>query len=362
MKKVTEIGGIISAALLIVGCQNSGNDSEPAEASPADGNELDEDEEVETEDNDDENGSNDNTGEESLTDSDESGNKENTEENSMDEADENDSDTYAGTQETPAYLIGSQYIEAEVDDIVQFYTAFSIKRDEDQQLSHVDSIERSLIDGDLSEQDILSSYADIAVEWPELHLHFKEDGNELSATSAQSVLFYDSLFGISDLYGIEEVLFFNPEGENDIIVAERGIDEPVSVQNERGLTRGYYGFYDKELEETLFLAGGELEEQVEDDMGEPLSFPETVEAMHSVNREDAFYSSVIAEGMEIVNSSMENGIAAVQYTVEEEVVTEADLIVFERAMQLAALDFHASEVRLINDTKEEIITYPLVGQ
>ncbi|SES41217.1 hypothetical protein [Salipaludibacillus aurantiacus] len=364
MKKMTEIAGCISAAFLIVGCQNSEDGSEDlndesVDESSADEYNLDENEELEN--NGEENGSNENKGEESLTEADENGNKEN-EEDAIDETDENDSDAYAGTQETPDYLIGSQYIEAEVDGIVQFYTAFSIKRDGDEQLSHEESIEMSLNDGDLSEQDILSSYADISVEWPKLHIHFNEDGNELSATSAQSGLFYDSLLGISDLYGIEEVLFFNPEGENDIIVAERGIDEPLIVQNERGLTRGYYTIYDEDLEETLFLAGGELDEQVEDESGEPLSFPETVEAMHSIDREDAFYSSAIVEGMEIVNSSMENGIATVQYTAEEEVVTEADLIVFENAMQLAALDFHAWEVRLINDTTKELITYPLVGQ
>ncbi|RKL65159.1 hypothetical protein CR203_22105 [Salipaludibacillus neizhouensis] len=220
----------------------------------------------------------------------------------------------------------------------------------------------SLIDGDPSEQGILSSYADISLDWPELHLDLNEEGNELSATSAQSGLFYDSLFGISDLYGIEEVLFFNPNGENDIIVAEREIDEPLIVEDERGLTRGYYTIYDEDLEETLFLAGGELVEQVEDDIGEPLSFPETVEAMHTVDREDAFYFSSIVEGLEIVNSSMENGIATVQYTMDEEVVTEADRIVFENAIQLAALDFRAWEVRLINNTMQEFITYPLVGQ
>ncbi|MDV2884641.1 hypothetical protein RYX45_05585 [Alkalihalophilus pseudofirmus] len=346
MKKITEIVGILSAALLIVGCQNSENDLEEMNAEPTEegtANEHNQDNKKELKTNDDNNVIEKN-------------------EKSLPEADQNDIDTYTRTVETPTYLIGSQYIEAEADGIVRFYTAFSIKRDEDQKLSREDTIEISLNEGDLSEQDILSTYADISVDWPKLHLHFNEDGNKLSATSAQSVLFYDSLLAISDLYGIEEVLFFNSEGEEDIIVAERGIDEPIIVQNERGLTRGYYTVYDEELKETLFLAGGELGEQVEHERGESLSFPETVESMNSVDREDAFYSSAIVEGLEIVNSSMENGSATVRYTAEEEIVTEEDLIVFERAMQLAALDFHAKEIRLINDTTEESITYPLIGQ
>ncbi|WP_147804720.1 hypothetical protein [Alkalicoccus halolimnae] len=84
--------------------------------------------------------------------------------------------------------------------------------------------------------------------------------------------------------------------------------------------------------------------------------------MHEIDRDDAFYSSPIVEGIEIIHSSItDNNIAIVQYTMDEEVVTEADRIVFERAMQLTALDFHAWEVRLVNDTTEEFIMYPLVG-
>lgn len=118
----------------------------------------------------------------------------------------------------------------------------------------------------------------------------------------------------------------------------------------------------EELEETLFLAGGNLEEQVTDENGEPLSFEETVETMKTVERDDAFYSSAIVEGIDIVGASIENGNASVQYTMDEEIVTEADRIVFETAIQLAALDFHAWEVKLRNDTVQEVITYQLVGQ
>jgi hypothetical protein len=114
--------------------------------------------------------------------------------------------------------------------------------------------------------------------------------------------------------------------------------------------------------ETLFLSGGELEEQVVDENGEPLSFPEMVESMHTVDREDAFYASAIVEGIELVHASIENGHATVHYSMDEDIVTEADRIVFENAIQLAALDFHAWEVRLINDTVQESVTYPLVGQ
>lgn len=132
--------------------------------------------------------------------------------------------------------------------------------------------------------------------------------------------------GISGLYGIEEVSFLNPNGEEDIIVAESPIDQPILIEKERGLTRGYYTIYDEDSEQTFFLPGGVLEEQVENESGEPLTFPETIDAMGSVKSED--------------------GVATVQYTMDEELVTEFDQIVFENAIQLAALDFHAAEVHL----------------
>ncbi|AJD89581.1 hypothetical protein JMA_02640 [Jeotgalibacillus malaysiensis] len=118
----------------------------------------------------------------------------------------------------------------------------------------------------------------------------------------------------------------NPNGEEDIIVAESPIDQPILIEKERGLTRGYYTIYDEDSEQTFFLPGGVLEEQVENESGEPLTFPETIDAMGSVKSED--------------------GVATVQYTMDEELVTEFDQIVFENAIQLAALDFHAAEVHL----------------
>ncbi|MFD2658281.1 hypothetical protein [Gracilibacillus thailandensis] len=331
MKKMIKIVGIISIVFLVVACQNTEEEeqnAEPVEENPTE-----------------------------IGDNEENGNVEDTEE-TENEMDEDDSDVYSGIQETPAYFIDSHVVSTEVE----FHTAFSITRDEEQQLSLAERLEMSLNDNDPSEQEILSSYADISVEWPELHLHFNEEGNQLSTTSTQSLLFNETLYGISDLYGIEKVTFFNPDGETDIIVAERGIDEPIVIEDERGLTRGYYTVYDQELEETLFLPGGKLEEQVTNENGEPLSFPETVESMHTVDIEDAFYSSAIIEGFEIENALIENGNATVQYTMNEDIVTEDDRTVFENAMQLAALDFHAWEIRLINDTMQESITYPLVGQ
>src|SRR5699024_10646719 len=184
----------------------------------------------------------------------------------------------------------------------------------------------------------------------------------LSTTTAQSDLFYDALFGISDFYGVEEITFLNPDGKKDITVAERAVDSPIVVKEERDFTRGYYTIYDEELGETFFLPGGELEEQVANENGDPLSFPETVEAMGTINDEDTFYASAIVEGIQIVDSSITNGVANVQYTMDEDKVTEADRTMFENAIQLAALDFHSWEVELINITLKESNTYPLVGQ
>ncbi|SDN59603.1 hypothetical protein [Alkalicoccus daliensis] len=377
MKKIRGSAGFIAASLLIVGCQNAEETEEgnaaPAEGSVAEDRELNENEDVERKDESNENieadaAAEDNKGAEN------SGNEENVSSNTEDDGDENteeasgnndsgnNGEAAAEIQETSGYFIDTNTLEEEVDGIVQFYTAISFARAEEEQLPLEEQIEQSLTDGDPTEQEILRSYADISTDGPALDLQFQEDGNQLSTTTAQSGLFYTSLFTISDLYGMEEISFFNPEEELDIIVAERGIQEPLNVQEERDMTRGYYTVYDEELEETLFLAGGEVEEQITNEAEDPLNFPETIETMTAVEREDAFYSSAMAEGIEVTQVMLEDGNAAVNYTMEEESVSEADRIVFEKAVQLAALDFHAEEIILINETKEERIIYPLIEQ
>lgn len=101
------------------------------------------------------------------------------------ETNDDESMTYAGTQETSNYFIGSHYVESKEDDIIQSYTVFSIIRDGEQSLAYTNRIERSLIHEDPSAQDILNSYTDLAADWPKLDIYFKEKGNELSTTSAQ---------------------------------------------------------------------------------------------------------------------------------------------------------------------------------
>ncbi|MGM0845034.1 MAG: hypothetical protein ACQEUT_08660 [Bacillota bacterium] len=345
MKKIIKIAGMASIAFLLISCQNSengatGQGDEQVDENSQDAAVTEDADELETEGTSDENS---------------------TEEEDMEEESSNedeDSDTYGGAQITPNYFIDSH----PYDTGTEFLTAYTIKREAEENLSPEERLKMSLIENDPSEQEILGSFTEISAEWPKLQVHFNEEGNQLSTTSAQTTLFYDSLVGISNLYGIEEISFTNPDGEEDIIVAQSPIDKPIIVKDERGLSRGYYTIYDKDTEQTLFLPGGDLDEQVENENGEPLSFPETVEAMGTVENEDRFYSSAIVEGLEVVSASLENGNATVQYTMDEENITEADRIVFENAMQLAALDFKAWEIRLINDTAQEIRTYPLVGQ
>ncbi|MFP3648272.1 hypothetical protein, partial [Paraburkholderia sp. SIMBA_054] len=92
--------------------------------------------------------------------------------------------------------------------------------------------------------EILESYAELTVDMPKLKVKFiEQDGGALSTTSAQTTFFYGSLFGISDLYGIEEIVFTNPEGEENFTVAQRLVDKPLIVEEERGISRGYYTIY-----------------------------------------------------------------------------------------------------------------------
>jgi hypothetical protein len=341
VNKITRIAGMACIAFLLASCQNSENPATDQDSEPVDGNSQNEDISVETDENGNENSTN-----------------EDVEEESTNETPDNESDTYGRTEAATDYFIDSHTYSAET----KFLTAFTIKREEDENTSPEERLRLSLIENDPSEQDILGSFSDISVDWPKLHVHFKEEGSQLSTTSAQMTLFYDSLVGISDLYGIEEIVFFNPDGEQNIIVAGRQVDAPIIIEEERGLPRGYYTIYNKDLQQTLFLPGRELGEKVAHENGEPLSFPETIEAMGTVDNDHAFYSSAIVEGLEVVNTSLENGIATIHYTFDDELVTEADRIVFTKAIQLAALDFDAEEVRLVNDTEQEIMTYPLMGE
>lgn len=283
-----------------------------------------------------------------------------TEEGELEELDtESEALEYKKIEVDERYVLNTHLI----DEDQAFYTAFSIYRNESEE---IDSLEKqvinSLTDSDPSEQDILSSFTSLSLESRELTIQFNEEGNQLSTTTAQTTLFYDSLFGISDLYGIKEIVFINPDGGTDIIVAEREVNKPLVVEEEREATRGYYTVYDEALEETLFLAGQALEEQVVNEEGELLSFSDTVDKMEIIDEEGAFYASAVVKGIDIVNATLVNGRASVQYTMDEDIVTEADRVVFENAIQLAALDFQASKVELVNDTLEEHVIYSLIEE
>lgn len=342
MKKKAKLAGVATIAFLFAGCQNTENIATDENIEPV---------------------KEESQGENTSSDEEVQETKENNDQNSPThekESAEDNADVYGETQATPNYFIDTHTYSTKTD----FLTAFSIEREENQDFSPAERLKTSLIENDPTAQGILDSLSEITVDWPTLYINFNVEDPQLSTTSAISGLFYDSLFGISDLYGIEEIVFSNPDGERNITVAERLVDAPIVIEDERerGLSRGYYTIYDTDLEETLFLSGGELEEPVATDNGEPFTFPETLEAMSAVEKEDAFYASAIVEGLEIGSASLKNGVATVQYTMDEEIITEADRIVFDRAIQLAALDFHAREVRLINDTLQEISMYPLVGQ
>ncbi|MBM7581132.1 hypothetical protein [Jeotgalibacillus terrae] len=357
MENMKKISFSFASAILIAGCSGSGEETNPQTVDSSENETVDS---QETNDNTDDNsedqvGSDGNTDTEKGTSDDDAENVDSSEESET----ESDTEVYAGAQLNPNYFIDTHII-SQPD---RFYLAYAIDRDKEkgQTVTPEQRLKISLFENDPSEQDILSSYTELTLDWPSLTIQFDQEGNDLAATSAQSVLFYDALFGISDLYGVEDITFLSPDGEQRMTVAERTVDDTITVKDERGETRGYYAIYDKELEETLFIPGGELEEPVVNESGEPLSFPETIEKMKSVEP-DTFYSTAIVEGIEIVSSSITNGVATVQYTMNQDIVTEADRIVFENAIQLAALDFHAWEVRLFNDTLKEKRTYPLVGQ
>lgn len=286
MEKISGFLSIMTLSFLIVGCQTAQEANESSNEEPIEENELEEE-------NDHSNGTSE----------------------SSDPSEE--TPTSEEEKEPRSFLLAAQHIQVETEDQVEFTAAFSFERVEEE-LSMNESLTKSLIEADLSEQDILDTYVDIEVEGSELHLYFNEDDNNLAATSAQSRMFFDSLFAISDMFGMSEVFFYNPDGELDITVA--------------------------------------------DENGEPLSFQATIETMKTIDGESGGHSLAIIEGIEVKEATFENGIAMVDYTVHEEEVSEADQIVFERAMQLTALDFHADELHLMNETTQVKLILPLLNE
>lgn len=361
MKNMTKIIGMISVAFLIAGCQNTEEGPDTQNADP---------ESVEVREDDAEN--NEDELEEASNDSVEStDNSYEQAESEIVDADEDedspegenqDADDeprpYGSAVENQNYFIQTHSFDQDA----QFYTAFSIERQEGGDNTPIERrLETSLVESDPSEQDIIDSYADLSLNWPNLTIQLSVDGNELSATSAQSGLFFDTLYGVIDYYGIEEVTFLDPQGEENVILAERSIYEPVTVQEERGLTRGYYTVYDKELQETLFLPGGVLEEQVTDENDELLSFEETLDVMATIDRADAFYESAFVDGIEIVAAEITNNVAQVIYSMDEDKVSEDDQKVFENALQFTAINFHVQRIEVFNETERMKTTYPLAG-
>ncbi|MCM2603137.1 hypothetical protein NDQ57_00255 [Rossellomorea marisflavi] len=322
MNKMVSIAGVVFMAFLLPGCQSTEKDAVDTDVKQVDETAK---EEVET-----------------------------TEE--MDtETDEGKTKDEAAPYET-VNVTSDYFIETDTYDTGrEFLTMFTIKRDDGKDQNREERLAASLMENDPSEQKILESYTKLTVEGQNLRVDFQEDGNLLSATSAQHSMFYDSLLGISHLYGIEEITFVNPEGEENITVAERKVDAPIVVADEWERSKGYYTLYDKEGKQTWFIPAGELDEGAG---GEDLSFQETIEMMQTADQEDAFYASAITEGLEVKEVSLKDGLAIVHYTMDEEEVSASDRIVFENAMQLVALDFDATELQMVNETKRQNKTFP----
>ncbi|MBM0066422.1 hypothetical protein [Alkalicoccobacillus gibsonii] len=341
MKKVTAITGMVSFACILVGCNTSNEQTQNTES-------VENNTEEQTE------GSGTDTQEDKGTDTE---TVESSETDDLSDTEDEKEEAYEEVQESENYMIQTDYVDA----TNEFITTFSISREGDIDGSREERLERSLFESDPSEQDILSTYTELTLEDSVLTVQFNvSDEQLLSTTSAQNQLFYQSFSGISDLYGVEKVIFLDPNGGREMIVGGSPLDQTMNIEEERGQTRGYYTLYDTELEQTLFLPGGLLGEDVTEADGEPLSFEETVEEMKTVNDHELSYSTAIVEGMAIDHASIENDVATVRYTVDEEIVTESDQIVFANAMQLAALDFHATELELVNETERRIVNYPLI--
>ncbi|AJD89580.1 hypothetical protein JMA_02630 [Jeotgalibacillus malaysiensis] len=163
MYKIIKIAGVAFIALLLASCQNNENEATEQDMQPAD---------------------EDTQQEESSIDQQETENDPLEKEEEESEADSG-SDSYEETEASPDYFIDTYIYSGETE----FFTAFTINREEDQSTSPEERLKKSLVENDPSEQGILRSFTEMMVEWPRLQVHFTEEGNQLSTTTAQSNFF-----------------------------------------------------------------------------------------------------------------------------------------------------------------------------
>ncbi|WP_077602976.1 hypothetical protein [Oceanobacillus sojae] len=148
---------------------------------------------------------------------------------------------------------------------------------------------------------------------------------------------------------------------NETDSAEGNWEEPVEIEQESN--RGYYVIPSEESErgEYTYISGSEAGEQIYSEDDELFDFGQTIEAMTTTENDDGSYHSGIYEGVEIEEATIDGNQAIVKYHINDDTeASQQEMEDFEQVLQLAALDFQAEELEIINETERIISAYPLL--
>src|SRR5690625_979485 len=149
---------------------------------------------------------------------------------------------------------------------------YSIQR-LDEQLPLEDVLMESL---KLSEEtNKLETLETIAIDGTTASLHFTEDHELPSMASAEEWYLTETLFNISSLYGIETLEFYT----GDVPGVEFGqTGKMETLEIEAPDNRGYY-MYGEIDEETTYISGAAVQEEMTNESGDLMTFDETIEKM-----------------------------------------------------------------------------------
>ncbi|MDQ0208336.1 hypothetical protein [Alkalicoccobacillus murimartini] len=272
--------------------------------------------------------------------------------NTDNEEDQDEQTDYSEEKVSGDYLI---YIERlDGIDIMYHFTRTTDDMTREQLLH------QSFIESDPSQNELFSAVTDFEVKGNVANLYYNED-DTLSTASTESSQFWDVVDEIGFRYDIDEVNLFNQDGERGLIFAENDWEEPINIEQEPN--RGYYVMSPEKTErgENTYIGVVTVEEEIYTAEGELMDFSETVEAMATVENDEASYYSGIYEGLEIEEATIESDQATVRYTTKDGIeAPEQERKDFEQVLQLAAMDFQVDELKIVNETESIISTFPLV--
>ncbi|WP_042360836.1 hypothetical protein [Geomicrobium sp. JCM 19055] len=191
-----------------------------------------------------------------------------------------------------------------------------------------------------------------------IHFTFSDDLSTapISMASTESRGFMEMLHAVSDGFGAEQMNFYTGD-EPGVLIDPLAEMEEVPVELEEGI--GYYrptiSSEDSEYENVFIPSRVTDDPIISEDFGEVLRELQTFEG-------GAYYESPISDVIELHDAWIEDdGKAQLHYSITDESEwDEEQQQAFEYAVFLTALDFNATNARLVDEGNQEILDFPLL--